>query len=144
VDEEFVTRPHRWDVNFIRHFMLVFGSLSSVFDFLTFALLSWGLRAGEAEFHTGWFVESILSAAVVVFALRTRLPFFKSRPSRAMLLATAAVVLVTLALPYSPLAGILNFAPLPIPFLLAVFALVGVYFLCAEYTKRWFFKRYWK
>ena len=105
VDDEFVTRPRRWDVAFIRRFMLVFGALSSVFDYLTFAMLSLVLHAGEAEFHTGWFVELILSAAVVVFALRTRLPFYKSRPSRAMLLATALVAIVTLALPYTPLAG---------------------------------------
>jgi Mg2+-importing ATPase len=144
VDQEFVTRPRRWDINFIRRFMLVFGPLSSVFDYLTFAILLWVLRAGEREFHTGWFVESILSAAVVVFALRTRLPFFKSRPSRAMLLATGLVVLVTLALPYSPLAGILEFAPLPLPFLLAVFALVILYFLSAEFAKRWFFRKYWR
>jgi Mg2+-importing ATPase len=144
VDDEFVLRPHRWDVGFIRRFMMVFGTLSSVFDFLTFAILLWGLRAGEAEFHTGWLVESILSACVVVFALRTRLPFFRSQPSRAMLAATGLVVLVTLALPYSPLAGILEFVPLPLPFLLAVFAMVVVYFLAAEYTKRWFFKKYWK
>lgn len=144
VDDEFVTRPHRWDVNFIRRFMLVFGTLSSVFDYLTFALLSFVLRAGEAEFHTGWFVESILSAGLVVYALRTRLPFFKSRPSQTMLLATGLVVLVTLVLPYSPLASVLGFTPLPILFLLAVFALVGVYFITAEVTKRWFFRRFWK
>jgi len=142
VDEEFVTRPHRWNVAFIRRFMLVFGTLSSVFDYLTFAILSLVLHAGEAEFHTGWFVESILSASVVVFALRTSLPFFKSRPSRAMLLATGLVVAVTLALPYTPLAGLLGFVPLPAPFLLAVFALVGVYFLAAELVKRWFFRRF--
>lgn len=144
VDDEFVTRPHRWDVNFIRRFMLVFGPLSSVFDYLTFALLSWVLRAGELEFHTGWFVESILSASVVVFALRTRLPFYKSRPSPTMLLATGFVIMVTLALPYSPLAGVLALTPLPVPFLLAVFAIVGFYFLAAEFAKRWFFKRFWK
>jgi P-type Mg2+ transporter len=144
VDEEFVTRPRRLEVAFIRRFMLVFGSLSSVFDYLTFAMLMWVLKASEAEFHTGWFIESILSAAVVVFALRTRLPFFRSSPSRAMLLATGLVVVLTLALPYSPLAGILEITPLPLPFLLAVFGMVGIYFISAEFIKRWFFKKYWK
>jgi Mg2+-importing ATPase len=144
VDAEFVTRPHRWDIGFIRRFMLVFGPLSSLFDYLTFILLMWVLKAGEQEFHTGWLVESILSAVVVVFALRTRLPFFKSHPSRAMLLMTGIVAVITLALPYSPLAGILELAPLPVPFLLVVFALVGLYFLSAEFAKRWFFKKYWK
>ncbi len=144
VDDSYIQGPHRWDIGFIRRFMLVFGPLSSVFDYLTFILLMWGLHAGEAEFHTGWFVESVLSAAVVVFALRTRLPFYKSRPSRAMLIATGVVVFLTLLVPYTPLAPILGFAPLPFTFLIAVFGMVALYFTFAELLKRWFFAKYLK
>ncbi len=142
VDDVFVERPHRMDINFIRRFMLVFGPLSSIFDFTTFGVLLWLLKANEQTFQTGWFIESILSAGVVVFAVRTRLPFTHSRPSRAMLAVTAGVILVTLFLPYSPLAGLLGFTPLPLPYLLVIFGIVALYFLSAEMTKRWFYRRY--
>jgi Mg2+-importing ATPase len=142
VDDTFIERPHRWDIKFIRRFMLVFGPVSSAFDFMTFALLLWGLRARPELFHTGWFVESVLSAALVVFALRTRQPFRNSRPSRGMQLATAGVALVALALPYTPLARLFGFVPIPALFLLAVAAIVVIYFAVAELTKRWFFRRF--
>ncbi|HEX7976524.1 MAG TPA: magnesium-translocating P-type ATPase, partial [Anaerolineales bacterium] len=142
VDANFITTPHRWDVGFIRRFMLVFGTLSSVFDYLTFGVLLLILHAGPEQFRTGWFVESVLSAGVVVFALRTRLPFLRSRPSRAMLAVTALVMLATLALPYTPLAGVMGFQPLPPFFLVAVFAIVVVYFASAELAKRWFFEHF--
>jgi Mg2+-importing ATPase len=142
VDSVFVQRPHRWDIAFIRRFMLVFGPLSSLFDFLTFALLLWVLRADQTLFHTGWFLESVLSAIVVVFALRTRLPFGRSRPSRTMQVVSGVVALVTLALPYTPLAGLLGFQPLPLPALLVIAVIIITYFISAELTKRWFYRHY--
>ncbi|MGD0877361.1 MAG: magnesium-translocating P-type ATPase [Anaerolineales bacterium] len=141
VDDVFVERPHRMDIKFIRRFMLIFGPLSSVFDYATFGVLLWFMKANQQSFQTGWFIESILSAGVVVFAVRTRLPFTHSRPSRAMLAVTAAVMLVTLLLPYSPLAGILGFVPLSLPYLLIIFGIVVLYFLSAEMTKRWFYRQ---
>jgi len=142
VDPIMITRPHRWNVNFIRRFMLVFGPLSSVFDFLTFGLLLIFLNARQELFHTGWFIESVLSASMVVFALRTRQPFIRSRPSRAMLAVTGLVAIIALALPYSPLAGILGFKPLPGYYLLGIIAIIGLYFASAEIVKRWFFRNY--
>jgi P-type Mg2+ transporter len=139
VDDVFVVRPRRMDIKFIRRFMLLFGPLSSLFDFATFGILLWIMKAGEQSFQTGWFIESILSAGVVVFAVRTRLPFTRSHPSRAMLAVTAAVMLVTLWLPYSPLAGLLGFTPLPPTYLLVIFGIVVLYFMSAELTKRWFY-----
>jgi Mg2+-importing ATPase len=139
VDDVMVERPHRMDIRFIRRFMLIFGPLSSVFDYATFGVLLWVMKASQQSFQTGWFVESILSAGVVVFAVRTRLPFTRSRPSYSMLVITGAVMLVTLWLPYSPLAGLLGFVPLPLPFLLVIFGIVALYFLSAELTKRWFY-----
>ena len=142
VDPIYIQQPHRWNIAFIRRFMLVFGPLSSFFDFLTFAILLWISRTNEALFHTGWFVESVISATLVVFVLRTRLPFWRSRPSKAMLAATSGVALVTLALPYSPLAQLLDFQPLPPILLLIIGCIVGLYFLTAEVVKRWFFRSY--
>lgn len=141
VDAVYIESPHRMDVNFVRRFMLVFGALSSFFDFASFAVLLWLMKAGEQSFRTGWFVESILSAGVVVFAVRTRLPFQRSRPSRAMLAVTAAVFAISLWLPYSPLAGLLEFTPLPLPTLLVLFGIMALYFLSAELVKRWFYRR---
>jgi Mg2+-importing ATPase len=142
VDDIFVEHPHRWDINFIRRFMTVFGPLSSVFDFMTFGALLLFMHAGQAGFHTGWFIESVLSAGLVVFALRTQLPISRSHPSRPMLIVTGLVMLVTLALPYSPLAGLLGFRPVQPAYLLAIAIIMGLYFLAAELTKRWFFRRY--
>jgi P-type Mg2+ transporter len=141
VDDAFVERPHRMDIRFIRRFMLIFGPLSSLFDFATFGVLLWLMKANEQSFQTGWFIESIISAGVVVFAVRTRLPFMRSKPSRTMLTMTAIVILITLYLPYSPLAGLLGFVPLSLPFLLVIFGIVVLYFISAELTKRWFYHR---
>lgn len=142
VDDVFVERPHRMDISFIRRFMLIFGPLSSLFDYATFAVLLWLMKADQQSFQTGWFIESILSAGVVVFAVRTRLPFRRSRPSRAMLAVTGFVMLITLWLPYSPLAGLMGFVPLPLTYLLVIFGIVALYFLSAEFAKRWFYRKY--
>ena len=88
VDAELSVRPRRWNVGFIRRFMVLFGLVSSLYDGLTFAALLWGLGAGPAEFRTGWFVESVVSAALIVLVVRTRRPLLRSRPSRLLLLAT--------------------------------------------------------
>jgi Mg2+-importing ATPase len=141
VDDVFVERSHRMDIQFIRRFMLFFGPLSSLFDYTTFAVLLWLLKADQRTFQTGWFIESILSAGVVVFAVRTRLPFAQSRPSRAMLGVTGGVILVTLWLCYSPLAGLMGFSPLPLSYLILIFGIVTLYFFSAELTKRWFYRQ---
>lgn len=137
VDAEDLRRPRRWDIGMIRRFMLVFGPLSSLFDLLTFGVLLL-LGADAVHFRTGWFVESILSAAGVVLVLRTHLAITRSRPSRALLLATALVGLAALALPYTFLAAPLGFAPLPAQTLAIVMGIVLVYLVTAELTKRWF------
>lgn len=141
VDDVYVRQPHRWDIGFIRRFMLVFGPLSSVFDFATFGVLYWWLKADQATFHTGWFIESVLSASLVVFVLRTRRPFWRSRPARPLLLMTAVVGLIALALPYTPLATVLGFTPLPLTTLLILAAIIAAYFAAAELTKHWFYAR---
>jgi Mg2+-importing ATPase len=144
VDDAYVQRPHRMDIKFIRQFMLIFGSLSSIFDFATFGVLLFLMKANEMTFQTGWFIESIFSAGMVIFAVRTRLPFIRSHPSRAMLTVTILVMLITLALPYSPLSGLMGFTPLPPQYLLVIFCIVIMYFLSAEALKRWFYRRYGK
>ncbi len=140
VDSEYILRPHRWDIHFIRRFMLIFGPLSSIFDFATFGVLVWLLHASDQAFHTGWLIESILSACLVVFAVRSRVSITKSRPSRAMIIVTLLVALTVLVLPYTPIATPLGLVPLPVQTLLIIFGIVLAYFVSAEFTKRLFYR----
>lgn len=141
VDAELVQEPRRWNINFIRDFMMVFGPLSSVFDFLTFAVLLLVLRATVDQFRTGWFVESVISASIIVLVIRTRGAFYKSKPSKYLAAATAIVVGVTLVLPFTALGRLFRFAALPGSFLLIVILIVAIYAAGAELTKRAFYKR---
>jgi len=140
VDPELVESPRRWDVGFIRNFMLVFGSLSSVFDYATFAVLIFLLHASPAEFRTGWFTESVLSASMVVLVIRTRRPFTRSRPSWQLATATAVIACVTLALPYTPLGVLFKFVHLPGRFYPALALILVVYIGSAEIAKRLFYR----
>lgn len=140
VDREQVSQPHRWDIRFIRNFMLVFGLLSSVFDYLTFATLLFLLHADSAQFRTGWFMESVISASMIVLVIRTHQSIFHSKPSPYLFWTTIAIAIVTLLLPYTPLASLLGFQPLPLEFLLVLAAIVGLYILCAESLKRLFYR----
>ncbi len=140
VDRELVNQPRRMNITFIRNFMLVFGLLSSVFDYLTFGALLLLLHADPAQFRTGWFMESVISASLIVLVIRTRQSILKSKPGKYLLTATIAIVMVTLLLPYTPLAGLLGFQPLPIEFLLVLAAIVGLYILSAETVKRIFYQ----
>jgi Mg2+-importing ATPase len=140
VDADMIERPRRWDVGFIRRFMITFGLVSSIFDYLTFAVLLLVLHATTAEFRTGWFVESVVSAALIVLVIRTRRAFFQSRPSRALLATTLAVVAVTLVLPLTPIGSALGFVPLPLAFFLLLGVLVVGYMATAELAKRRFYR----
>jgi len=141
VDPEMVERPRRWDVRFIRNFMMVFGLVSSVFDYLTFCVLLLLLHATPAQFRTGWFLESVISASLIVLVIRTRRPCFRSRPGLHLLIATSLVVAATLVLPYTPLAGILGFTPMHWPFIGALVGILALYIVAAEFAKRAFYKR---
>jgi Mg2+-importing ATPase len=141
VDPEALARPAAWDMRFIRRFMSVFGPVSSIFDFLTFWIMLSLLHAGHAEFRTGWFVESIATQTLVVYVIRTRrVPFFKSRPSLPMLLVPTAAALAGAVLPYTELAHLLGFTPLPATFFLLLTGLVIVYLLLVELAKTRFYR----
>ena len=114
VDSEMVDHPRRWDIVAIRKFMITFGLVSSVFDFLTFGALLLILQATQDQFRTGWFLESVISASLIVLVIRSRKPFFKSRPAKYLLIATLATVAVTVALPYTPLGPLFGFSRVPL------------------------------
>jgi P-type Mg2+ transporter len=140
VDPDWIARPRRWDVRFIRNFMLVFGPLSSVFDYCTFGVLLFLLRAGPDEFRAGWFVESVVSASLVVLVIRTRGAFFRSRPGAPLVVATLAVVALAVAIPATALAPLLGFVPLPASFVPALAVIVALYVASAELAKRAFYR----
>jgi Mg2+-importing ATPase len=141
VDADMIERPRRWDIGFIRRFMLTFGLVSSVFDYLTFGVLLWILHAGPVEFRTGWFVESVVSATLVVLVVRTRGSFLRSRPGRALLSTTLVVAASTLAIPYTPLGTVFGFVHLPPLYLVLMGFIVLSYLASAELAKRWFYRR---
>jgi Mg2+-importing ATPase len=121
--------------------MVEFGALSSVFDLLTFGLLLFVFRAPAAVFQTGWFVESLLTELVVVLVMRTRRPFFRSRPGRLLLTLTVGLIGIALALPYLPFARVFGFVPLPGSLVAAVSLLTALYVVASELQKKWFFRR---
>ncbi|HVH30894.1 MAG TPA: cation transporting ATPase C-terminal domain-containing protein, partial [bacterium] len=141
VDPELVAKPHRWDVKFIRDFMLAFGPINSAMDYLTFGILLLVLRVGEVGFHTGWFLENVFTAALIVLVVRTRRPFWQSRPGPWLVVATVGVLAVTLVLPFTPLGPFLGFEPIPLSFVAMLGAIMAVYILSAEVIKRIFHRR---
>jgi Mg2+-importing ATPase len=141
IDPEFLEIPHKWNIKFIRKFMIIFGLLSSVFDYLTFGALLLILHASSHQIRTGWFVESVISAALVVMVIRTRRPFFKSKPGRYLLVATLAVVVITLLLPFTLVAAFFGFQQLPIYFLAFLVVIVALYVVTAEVVKKIFYEK---
>jgi len=140
VDPEVLARPAAWDIGFVRRFMSVFGPVSSIFDFLTFFVMLQVLHAGQAEFRSGWFIESLATQTLVVFVIRTRrVPFFHSRPSLPMLITPLTCALVGAVLPFTPLAGVLGFAALPVSFFLILLGMIATYLLLVELVKRRFY-----
>jgi len=141
VDPERLLRPAHWNTHFIRRFMLVFGPVSSLFDFITFGVMLWVFDAGPTLFRSGWFVESLATQSLVVFAIRTqRVPFLRSRPSRPLLISTLLVVAVGILIPYSPVAHTLGFTALPATFLAVLLAMVVVYLVLVDLVKRRFYR----
>jgi Mg2+-importing ATPase len=136
VDRPMLDKPRRWDVRAIRRFMLAFGPLSSVFDLATFAVLLLVLHASPQQFRTGWFLESVISACLIVLVLRSRRSFFASRPGKWLVAATLTVIAVTLILPFTPMAALFGFRPLPLLFFPVLIGIVTIYMLCAELAKR--------
>ena len=141
VDETYIRKPRRWNVRLVRDFMIAIGPVSSVFDFATFFVLLRVFRADAALFHTGWFVESLATQALVLFVIRTAGNPFRSRPSLPLAATTLGVVAVGLLLPYTPLAAPLGFRPLPGPYLAFVFLLTAAYLMVVDLVKRRLMRR---
>jgi len=141
VDSINVASPQVWDLRFLRRFMIIFGLLSSVFDYLTFGVLIFFLHTKEKGFQTTWFLESVISAITIVLVVRTRLPFFKSLPGKWLFLTTLFVLSLVLALPFTPMAYLFGFIPLPLSYYGYILLIVVSYIGSAEMAKKWFYKK---
>jgi Mg2+-importing ATPase len=141
VDPELVAGPRRWNLRFIGRFMVEFGVLSSVFDVLTFATLLTMFKSPVAMFRTGWFVESLLTELAIAMVVRTRRPFFRSRPGSLLAILTGVLMGVAFVLPYLPGAGVLGFMPLPPGLVATLVAITASYVGATEWLKRSFFRQ---
>ncbi len=141
VDRINIQSPQHWDLGFIRRFMITFGLLSSVFDYMTFGVLIYVLHAKEKAFQTSWFIESVISAILIVLVVRTKLPFFKSLPGKWLSIATIIILILVLALPFTSLATWFGFARLPIAYYGWMLLIVMFYLASAEIAKRWFYRK---
>jgi Mg2+-importing ATPase len=141
VDETYLDKPQRWNINLIRNFMVFIGPISSLFDFLTFYVLLHFFHTSEAQFHTGWFVESLATQTLVLFVIRTTKNPFRSRPSGPLMATCLAVVAIGIYLPFSPLASVLGFTPLPGSYFVFLAVATGTYLLLVEAAKGVLFRR---
>jgi Mg2+-importing ATPase len=135
VDRELVDRPQRWQIGFIGRYMMTFGILSSAFDFVTFAVLLRIFRARPATFQTTWFVESLLTELAVALVMRTRRPFFRSRPGSLLLSITCALIPLAIALPYLPGADVFGFVPLSPSIVVMILVITVLYVAATELLK---------
>jgi len=144
VDPALLHRPKRWQIAFIRQFMMIIGPISSIYDFLTFGVLLWMFDASTNAplFHTGWFVESLATQTLVVFVIRTAGSPLKSLPSRPLLISVVAIVAIAAVLPYTPVGSLLRFTPLPVSMLGAIAFLAATYLLAVQAVKSWFYRRH--
>jgi Mg2+-importing ATPase len=142
VDATYTLKPKRWNVHFIRRFMLLIGPLSSVYDFLTFAVMLWLFHANESLFQTGWFVESLATQTLVIFVIRTAGRPWKSRPSAGLTWGVCACAAAGAVIPFTPLAPWLGFTPLPPLFFAILVLMIVTYLGLVEIVKRWFYRRY--
>ncbi|MBC7383615.1 MAG: magnesium-translocating P-type ATPase, partial [Bacteroidia bacterium] len=142
VDDERIKKPGKWDLKFIRNYMVFFGIHSSLFDIITFISLLFFLHVQESAFQTGWFIESVLSELFILFIIRTRKNFFKSRPGKYLLILSFLGLILTLGLPYSPFGASVGLLPLPMINLGVMLTIVALYIFTADLLKVWFFKKY--
>ncbi len=139
VDQEQVNTPHRWNIRFIRRFMITFGLMSSVFDYVTFGVLVLLMKTTPEQFRTGWFVESMLTELFIILIVRTHRQFFRSTPGKLLWITTLLVTVVTIIIPYSPIASLLGFTPLPFSIIMTMLIISALYLTAAEVAKSRFF-----
>ncbi len=143
VDSEYIQKPRRWEISFIRRFMVILGPISSIFDFLTFFIMLFLFKADPPLLQTAWYLESLATQTLIIFAIRTRkTPFYKSKPSKLLLFGALSIVCLAWIIPFTPLGRVFHFVRPPLIFFAVLVGLVGAYFILVEIVKRWFYKRF--
>jgi Mg2+-importing ATPase len=143
VDHESLVKPRHWNIDFIRNYMIFFGPISSIYDFLTFGVMLFIFHARGPLFQTGWFIESMATEILVVFVIRTaKSPFFISRPSKWLLFTCLGIVGASLIIPFSPLAKDLGFVTPPPIYFAILIVLVSTYLMLVEFLKSKFLQKY--
>jgi P-type Mg2+ transporter len=140
VDEDELKIPQKWNLKQLKNFMIVFGLHSSVFDYITFFAL-YRLYKSADMFHTGWFIESILTELLILFVVRTHKSLLKSKPGKLLIGLSILAFLVTIVLPFTPLAPALGFVVPPLELLLIIAGILFFYVLTADMIKLVFFKK---
>ncbi|KKU47545.1 MAG: Magnesium-translocating P-type ATPase [Candidatus Woesebacteria bacterium GW2011_GWF2_46_8] len=142
VDPEYLKKPKHWNIKFIKKYMLVFGPISSLFDFLTFYILFSVLHLSNGAFQAGWFIESLATQTLVIYIIRTqKLPFIQSKPSKLLIATTLGAVGLSVILTFNGFGSFFGFEPLPLIALFSIFLLVIIYLLMTELVKQQFYKR---
>jgi Mg2+-importing ATPase len=158
VDPEYLLKPKKWNIGNIKKFMLYIGPISSIFDYATYFLMlyffgciaysapgtSLAAKAHmESLFHTGWFVESLLTQTFIVYIIRTKkIPFLQSAPSLPMVFTTVVVLMIGVFLPYSHFADKLGFVPLPAAYWLWITGFMVLYAVMTHKMKVWFYRKF--
>ncbi len=142
-DKTYTEKPKRWDISFIKNFMLFFGPISSIFDFLTFFIMLTVFHASPPLFQTAWFLESLCTQTFIIFVIRTReIPFYKSLPSKYLFISSIVIIFVAILLPFTTFGKLFGFVSPPIAFLVILFILLIMYITLVEIVKSIFYKRY--
>jgi Mg2+-importing ATPase len=141
VDEDWIEKPKKWDFHFIKHFMIVFGLISSLFDFITFFTLLYGFKVSPLEFRSGWFIEALLTQIFVILILRTKNRFYQSNPDKYLLYTILAVGVLGFFIPFTPVGKVLDLYPLPLNLFIAICFIVVGYIMLVEVVKYWFYKK---
>jgi Mg2+-importing ATPase len=143
VDQTYVQQPQRLQTSFIRNYMMVFGAISSIFDYATFLVMIYVFKAEASLFQTAWFVESIFTQTLVIFVIRTRaVPFFRSKPNKLLVINIAIILFMAIVLPFISLGSVFKFVPLPMTFLLVLLGFIMIYLGMVELVKIWFYKKF--
>ncbi|OCW74176.1 magnesium-translocating P-type ATPase [Elizabethkingia anophelis] len=147
MDKDFLEKPKKWDASSIKKFMLYIGSLSSIFDYITFAVMFFIFKANTPEhqslFQTGWFVEGLLSQTLIVHIIRTKkIPFIQSWAAAPVVALTSLIMLIGLSIPFTPIAGYLKMQPLPLSYFPYLLAILTGYCILTQLVKQWFIKKF--
>jgi P-type Mg2+ transporter len=143
VDSDFLARPKKFDIGFMKKFMIIFGPLSSCFDFITFGVLLWIFHFSGGAFQTGWFLESIATQTLVVNVIRTRFNFWKNGgPSKVLMFSTFGAVIIGWAITYSFIGPLFNFTIFTWYPVVLILCVVAAYLLTVEFAKKYFYQKY--